>query len=294
VLGRAPAPEDRAPGRGQALLRALLRDAREQSTNLRLTVPTVAAQSPDGRQLPSLCPPCHRFRINSEHCCDLGRRKQRLGLWGTCRHYDGLSSWTLSCDPASDVFMAPFRACLGCPIWSYCYHIAITSGDIATTRSRSFGTCPPDPRLSASRCVILQTRTVATGGLGKVMSASCRLLGVAIPAVASSVKLDPRGLFLPGPCVADLCGLLDRGFTSKYAGEHAPSRRQRMLRPARAVSLTPLPAEEPAGRNNYRQCRDNPPQFYGMLCHEVFAPHGQLHALRDINTPCAPRGIRWG
>src|SRR6266851_16543 len=25
-----------------------------------------------------------------------------------------------------------------------------------------------------------------------------------------------------------------------------------------------------------------------MLCHEVFAPHGQLHALRGINTPSAP------
>ena len=118
VLGHAPAPELRAPGRGQALLRALLRDSRKQGTNLRLTVPTVAAQSPNGRQLSSLRPPCDRFRIYSEHCCDLGRRKQRLSLWGTCRHYDGLSSWTLSCDPASDVFLAPFRACLGCPIWS--------------------------------------------------------------------------------------------------------------------------------------------------------------------------------
>ena len=113
-----PPPSNRAPGSGQELLRPLLRDAREQGTNLRLAVPTVAAQSPNGRQLSSLCPPCDRFRIYSEHSCDLGRRKQRLSLWGTCRHYDGLSSWTLSCDPASDVFMAPFRACLGCPIWS--------------------------------------------------------------------------------------------------------------------------------------------------------------------------------
>jgi hypothetical protein len=54
-----------------------------------------------------------------------------------------------------------------------CYHIAITSGDIATTRSGSFLTCPRCPRRSESRCVILQTRTVATGGFGKVMSASC-------------------------------------------------------------------------------------------------------------------------
>lgn len=82
-----PAPEDRAPGRGQALLRALLRDARKQGANLGLTVTTVAAQSPDGRQLSGLCPPCDRFRVHSEHCCDLSRCKQRLGLWGSCRHY---------------------------------------------------------------------------------------------------------------------------------------------------------------------------------------------------------------
>jgi hypothetical protein len=62
----------------------------------------------------------------------------------------------------------------------YCYHIAITSGDKATTRSRSFWTCPRCPRGSESRCVILQTRSVATGGFGKVMSAACRLLGVAM------------------------------------------------------------------------------------------------------------------
>jgi hypothetical protein len=36
-------PDDRAPGRGQALLRALLRDARKQGTNFSLTVTTVAA-----------------------------------------------------------------------------------------------------------------------------------------------------------------------------------------------------------------------------------------------------------
>jgi len=60
----------------------------------------------------------------------------------------------------------------------------------------------------------------------------------------------------------------------------------------RAVSLPPA-AEEPTDCYNYRWCRDNPPQFYGMLCHEVFAPHSQLHALRDINTPCAPGAYPW-
>jgi hypothetical protein len=54
-----------------------------------------------------------------------------------------------------------------------------------------------------------------------------------------------------------------------------------------------------AGRSldncNYRQCRDNPPQFYVMLSHEVFAPHGRLHALRPIKAPRGRiPGIRLG
>jgi hypothetical protein len=75
----------------------------------------------------------------------------------------------------------------------YCCHIAITSGDKATTRRGLFRTCPRCPRRSVSRCVILQTRSVATGGFGKVMSASCRLL-------AAAVTRGP----LPGPVPAQL------------------------------------------------------------------------------------------
>jgi|SRR5271166_5062316 len=119
MLGRAPdTPILRAPGCGQALLRALLRDPRKQGTNLRLAVAAVAAKRPDGCQLSGFGPTRYRLRVNPEHGCDLGRRKQRLGLWGACRHYDGLSSWTSFCDPASVVLMAPFGACRGCPIWS--------------------------------------------------------------------------------------------------------------------------------------------------------------------------------
>jgi hypothetical protein len=44
----------------------------------------------------------------------------------------------------------------------------------------------------------------------------------------------------------------------------------------------PPDAEDSTEYHNYRQCLDNPPQFYGMLCHEVFAPHRLLHALRVI------------
>ncbi len=57
-------------------------------------------------------------------------------------------------------------------------HIAITSGDTSTTGSKvSFGASPTSlPRLTVSRCVILATRTVATGGFGKVIRASHQLL----------------------------------------------------------------------------------------------------------------------
>jgi hypothetical protein len=48
---------------------------------------------------------------------------------------------------------------------------------------------------------------------------------------------------------------------------------------------TPLVADRPIAYRDYRQRRDNPPQFYGMLSHEVFAPHRQLHALRLLNSP---------
>jgi len=141
---RVPAPFVWAPGGGRTLFRALLRYAREQGTNLRFAVPAMTAKCPDRRQLSGLRPAGDRLRVNPEHGCHLGRRKQWLGLWGTCRHFDGLSSWT------------QFRSCVCCVSWLhsepgpvfrnlpwmsnmvYCYHIAITSGDNATTRSRSF------------------------------------------------------------------------------------------------------------------------------------------------------------
>jgi hypothetical protein len=88
----------RCPGDSQAAatasLRALLRDTRQESTDLGLPVAAVAAECPDRRELPCLRPPGDCLRVNPEHCCDLCRSEQRLGLWCTCRHNDGLSSWT--------------------------------------------------------------------------------------------------------------------------------------------------------------------------------------------------------
>jgi len=56
-------------------------------------------------------------------------------------------------------------------------HIAITSGDKSTTGSKvSFASRRNFPRCDLSRCVILATRIVATGGFGKVIRASHQLL----------------------------------------------------------------------------------------------------------------------
>ena len=70
---RSP-PLPGARSRGGLLLRTLLRDPREQGTNLRLTVATVSAQRPDRRQLPCFCPPRNGLRVDPEHRGDLGRR----------------------------------------------------------------------------------------------------------------------------------------------------------------------------------------------------------------------------
>ena len=167
-----PPPEDRAPGRAQALLRALLRNASKQGANFGLTVATVAAQSPNGRQFSGLCPPCDRFRVHSEHCCDLSRCKQRLGLWGSCRHYYGLSSWTLSCDPASVVFMAPFRACLGCPIWST---VTILPSPAVTMRPPGAEVLDVSP-LPPLICVTLRDPTDTHRRNGRIRKSHVRLL----------------------------------------------------------------------------------------------------------------------
>ncbi len=110
-------------------LRALLRDASEQCPDFRLPVPAVPAKGTDGSQLPGLGPPRDGLRVNPEHGRDLCWGQQRLGLWRTCRHVDGLSSWTGT---------AILRFLLWMSLMVYSDHIAITSGDKSTTRSQRF------------------------------------------------------------------------------------------------------------------------------------------------------------
>src|SRR6185437_1274149 len=95
----------------------LLGDARQQSANLCLPVPAVTAKGPDGRELSSLGPPRYGLGVHPEHCGDLCRRKQRLGLRRACRHFDGLSSWTGTAIPAFVAVPGSYwGTCLGCPI----------------------------------------------------------------------------------------------------------------------------------------------------------------------------------
>jgi hypothetical protein len=123
----ASRPGDPTPDRGLASFRALLRDARQKGADFRLPVPAVTAERPDRRELSCLCPPGHSLRVNPEHRGNFRRGKQRFCLWCTCRHVDGLSSWTgtaipiyfcccsrLLAKPASDVLYSPLRP--------YCHH----------------------------------------------------------------------------------------------------------------------------------------------------------------------------
>jgi hypothetical protein len=57
----------------------------------------------------------------------------------------------------------------------YSDHIAITSGDKSTTRSKRISMCRLVVPVYESRCVILATRSVATGRFGKVIPPSPQL-----------------------------------------------------------------------------------------------------------------------
>jgi len=85
----------------------------------------------------------------------------------------------------------------------YSNHIAITSGDKSTTRSKvSDSSCPRCPPGTALRCVILSTRNVATGGFGKVIRASLSATKLAAASCPASWRL--RAARTPRNQAADL------------------------------------------------------------------------------------------
>src|ERR1051326_5516258 len=95
---RVPPCSPRAPRPlgeyGTRSLGALLRNTREQCTNLSLPVAPVSPQRADRGQFAGLRPAGDGLGVDTEHRGDLSWRQQRLSLWCTCGHVRGLSSWT--------------------------------------------------------------------------------------------------------------------------------------------------------------------------------------------------------
>src|SRR6185437_12101568 len=125
----------------------------EQCTNLSLPVAPVSPQRADRGQFASLRPACDGLGVDAKHRGDLRGRQQRLGLWCTCGHVRGLSSWT------SDAILR-FLCCLvlrgervgDVQIWPNRDHIAITSGDASTTRRKvSVPGCPVTPPITVTQ-----------------------------------------------------------------------------------------------------------------------------------------------
>src|SRR6185369_8460507 len=108
----------------------------------------------DRGQFASLRPACDGLGVDAKHRGDLRGRQQRLGLWCTCGHVRGLSSWT------SGAILC-FLCCLvlrgervgDVQIWPNRDHIAITSGDASTTRRK----------VSVPGCSITPPTTVTQG-----------------------------------------------------------------------------------------------------------------------------------
>src|SRR6476659_3880129 len=156
VLPHSPwaVPDIRPCGEdGRRSLGALLRNTREQCTNLSLPVAPVSPQRADRGPFASPRPACDGLGVDAKHCGDLRGRQQRLGLWCTCGHVRGLSSWT------SDAILR-FLCCLvlrgervgDVQIWPNRDHIAITSGDASTTRCKvSVQGCPVTPPITVTQ-----------------------------------------------------------------------------------------------------------------------------------------------
>src|SRR5215472_11036521 len=121
VLPHSPwtIPDGRPPGEdGRRSLGALLRNTREQCTNLSLPVAPVSPQRADRGQFAGLRPACDGLGVDTEHRGDLSWRQQWLSLWCTCGHVRGLSSWTSAAILRLLVLHgAPCGACRGCLIW---------------------------------------------------------------------------------------------------------------------------------------------------------------------------------
>src|SRR5690606_11861804 len=89
VVTRPFSPRPTPPGwrpSDTAVVLPLLGYAAEQLAHLGLPVTTVAAEGPDGRDLPGLGPPGDRLRVDTEQRGHLGRGEQRVRLALTWVH----------------------------------------------------------------------------------------------------------------------------------------------------------------------------------------------------------------
>ncbi len=167
------------------------------------------------------CPPSVRMEVSFPALA------HRVTVFGSTRNMvatsAGVSRGSASGVRADMLTASPpgpvLRSCVYCCAWAplgslpwmshmvYSDHIAITSGDKSTTRSkRFFASLPRLLHRSESRCVILATRSVATGRFGKVIPPSPQLPSSTASnsrhlarsrwymAAASSNSLFPRAL----------------------------------------------------------------------------------------------------
>lgn len=177
----------------------------------------MSPQRADRGQFASLRPACDGLGVDAEHRGDLRGRQQRLGLWCTCGHVRGLSSWTSGA-------ILRFLCCLvlrgervgDVQIWPDRDHIAITTGDASTTRRKvSVPGCPVTPPITVTQGDSSDTyRRIAPDSEITVRrvrrrppSARLAPCGTTFPN-PSGARLAPRAAALPDPPV--LCRLRGR------------------------------------------------------------------------------------
>jgi hypothetical protein len=164
-----------------------------------------------------------------------------------------------------------------CPIWSAGTILpspAVTSRQPGANLSACRGGCSPG---LLSRCVILATRSVATGRFGKVIRVSHQILSS-----VAGVSLRIRSLPAPSRSAATLAQSLARSRSELQARlpESSLPRWRHAVAPVplagrRTRYITGLPndpARYPRFRVNRPNCCINPPNCCQITCFQTFCP----------------------
>jgi len=157
VLPRSPVAGPGPPGEdGRRSLGTLLRNTRKQCTNRSRPVAPVSPQRADRGQFAGLSPPCDGLGVDAKHRGDLRGCQQWLGLWCTCGHVCGLSSWTSVAILCLLCCWCSVGSLSGMSYMADRDHIAITRGDASTTRCKvSVPGCPVPPIIASLRVSII-------------------------------------------------------------------------------------------------------------------------------------------